>query len=208
MTKRLVLIDNHVAVRQMLAVVLLGEAGYQIAGEAASGLEGLALCRQCRPDVAIVDLLLPGLCGSELARLLREEKSHTRVLIFTGVIDRERLLRAIQCKPHGFIEKSAPLAVLREGIRVLANGGRYFTRFASDLLEASDGNAECQQHLTEREVEVVQMVAESCSSKEIATRLGIAAKTVEHYRANIMQKLGARDVAALTRYAVKRGLVG
>lgn len=205
MKKRVVLVDDHVAIRQMLACILRYEGGYLVTGEATTGLQAIDLLRLSPPDIVILDLILPELCGIEVLRRVRAEWPQIRVLIFSGVTDRHRIIRTLQCRPHGFIAKGDSLDTVREAVRVVAEGGTYFTPFATELLSDS-WNPESRE-LTAREQEILQLVAESRSSKEIAHRLGLSTKTVENHRAHIMQKLHRHDIASLTRYAVQQGLV-
>ncbi len=205
MKKRLVIADDHASIRQMLAIVFRREGEYEIVGEAGNGIEALDVCRELLPDVLILDVLLPELCGMEVIKRLREEKLPVRVLFYSGLVDRQRLARALQCRPHGMVQKEDTLAVLRDAVRLVANGGFYFTPFAVELL--TEIQQEEDLHLTHREIEVLQMIAESYSSKQIATRLGVAPKTVENHRQRLMEKLHLHDIAALTRYAIQHGLV-
>ena len=205
--KRIVIADDHASIRQMLAIVFRREGEYEIVGEAGNGLEALEICRDLRPDVLILDVLLPELCGMEVIKRLREEKLPVRVLFYSGLIDRQRLARALKCRPHGMVQKEDTLTVLRDAVRLVANGGCYFTPFAMELLTEIQEEVDEELHLTHREMEVLQMIAESYSSKQIATRLGVAPKTVENHRQRLMEKLHLHDIAALTRYAIQHGFV-
>lgn len=204
--KRIVLVDDHVSVREMLASLLRREPGFEIAGEAATGLQALTVCRNLSPEVVIVDVVLPELCGIEVTRRLRTILPETRVLVFSGIYDRQRLVNALQARPHGLVLKSDPLEMVREAVRVVAKGGSYFTSVAASMLHDLPF-VRATETLTQREREILQLIAESCSTKEIASRLGIAPKTVENHRQHIMEKLRLHDVAALTRYAARQGLV-
>jgi len=205
MKKRVLIVDDHAAVRHMLAAVLTREPEYDVVGEAGSGLRALELCGRLSPDVVVLDLVLPELCGIEVLRRLHEDKARSRVLIFSGSLNQVQIVQALKCHPHGFVEKSDTLQTFREALRAVAGGGVYLTAYASALL--ADVRSQDSLDLTRREQEILQLVAESRSSKEIAARLGIAVKTVENHRAHVMDKLHLHDVAALTRYAVRTGLV-
>ena len=206
MKKRVVIADDHTSVRQMLAAVFRRETEYEIVGEAGTGIEALEVCRDRNPDVMILDLVLPELSGMEVTRRLRAEKSPVRVLIYSGAIDRQQLTQAMRCKPDGLVHKEDSLADLREAVRVVANGGSYFSPMTLGLTSENEDLTEVP--LTDRELEILQMIAESRSTKEIATRLGLAIKTVESHRYRLMDKLQLHDIAALTRYALQHGLVG
>lgn len=205
MKKRIVLVDDHVALRQMLSRMLTLEKDYDVVGEGGTGFEALEICQRTQPDLMILDLGLPELCGTEVLRRVRGVSHDLRVLIYSGLPNQIQVVEALKLRPHGFVDKTEPWATLREALRVIAMGGAYFTARASGLLNtARDG--ECH-HLTRREHEVLQLVAESRSTKEIASRLGLAVKTVEHHRERLKQKLHLHDVAGLTRYAVRTGVV-
>lgn len=208
MKTSVVIVDDHVSVRQMLAVVLSREGVYDVVAEAGTGVEALKICRHVKPRMVILDLLLPELSGIEVLRALRAESRETRVLIYTASHHDELILRVLQERPHGFVHKEDTLATLREALRVVANGCSYLTPFATDLLDCNIGH---EKHgietLTARERAVLQMVAEGLSSKEVAARLALSTKTVEYHRGQLMQKLRVHEVAGLTRCAVRHGLV-
>jgi DNA-binding NarL/FixJ family response regulator len=206
MKLRVVLVDDHVSIREMLAILLRREAVYEIVGEAATGLQALEVCGSAMPTLVILDLTLPELSGAEVTRRIRSTLPQTQILIYSGTVDRQWLLRGLAARPHGLVQKTDSLGTLREAIRVVAAGGSYFTPFACGMLQELfvDGGT---PSLTPREREVLQMVAESCSTKEIAEILDLAPKTVEHHRQRLMDKLKLRDVAALTRYAIRSGLI-
>ncbi len=206
MKKRVVLVDDQTSTRQMLASQLRREPGFEVVGEADNGIEGLALCRKEAPDLVILELALPELCGMEVMRRLRAAAPAPRMLVFSAATEREQVAGALRCRPHGFVGKREPLQSLFEAIRVVMAGGLYFTQFATSVFQETLGTRHFA--LTAREREVLQMIAESRSSKEVAARLGLAVKTVENHRAHIMEKLHLHDVAALTRYAVRHGMVG
>ncbi len=206
MKQRLVLVEDHVACRQLLAAKLGGEPGYEIIGEAGDGIDALRLCATLQPDLVILDLGLPHLHGVEVLKELRKNHPQQRIIIFSGSADREKIARVLALRPHGYVEKTSCLTVLIEAIRSVAAGRKYLTPFISDCLY--DGhNQPPAQPITLREREVLQMVAEGARSKEIASCLKIALKTVDNHRARLMQKLDCHDIASLTRYAIRAGLV-
>ncbi len=207
MKTNVVLVDDYCSVRQMLAMVLDREGGYALVGEARTGFEALRVCARTRPRLVILDLALPEMNGLEVLRRLWTESREMRVLVYSGVENRELILQALRERPHGFVHKRDALATLREALRTVTAGGTFLTPFATDLLDTARGLEPARSVLTEREREVLQMVAEGMSNKQMAGRMGLSAKTVEHHRAALMEKLGLRDVARLTRYAVGQGLV-
>jgi DNA-binding NarL/FixJ family response regulator len=205
MKTRVAIVDEHVALRQMLAHVLGSEKKYEVVVEAQDGRVALDALKRLKPDIAILELALPGLCGKEVLRRTRLEVPGTRVLVFSGTLNQTLALDALRSNPHGFVHKRDSLGTFLEALRAVAAGRSYYSDFASGLLSNSFGGVSYQ--LTSREMEILQLVAESCSSKEIAARLGLAPKTVENHRAHIMDKLHVHDTAALTRYALRNGLV-
>jgi DNA-binding NarL/FixJ family response regulator len=205
MKKRIVIADSQASIRQMLSLLLEGSGDFKIVAEAGTGLEALNACRQHRPDLAIVDVLLAELCGAELTRRVREEKLTAKVLLYTGAVQSTVLRKALDSRPHGMVRKQDTLSVLLDSVRVVANGGSYFSPFAAELRQAFQ--ADDFSRFSERESEVLQMVAESRSSKQIAERLGLSAKTVENHRHRLMVKAHVHDVAGLTRYAIQQGLI-
>jgi len=205
MKTRVVLVDDHLSWRQMLAVSLAREGGYEIVGQAGNGLDALRICREVPHEVVILDLLLPELCGLEVLRRLRVESPRSRVLVFSSTVDRLRIVETLRLHPHGFITKNDHLETLYEALRAVAAGRTYFSCAVTPC--AREAHEPELTELTRREKEVLQLVAESRSSKQIAARLGLSVKTVENHRAHLMEKLDRHDVAALTRYAMRAGFV-
>ena len=207
MKTRVVVVDDHVSVRQMLAVVLDREGPYDVVGEAGTGFEALKVCRKLKPRLIILDLVLPELNGVEVLRTLRAEMRESRFMVYSGTLSRVLIVEALQARPHGFVHKSDALATFCEALRAVAGGCSYFTPFATKFMDQERGVSAAASLLTERERAVLQMVAEGRTNKEMAERLVLSAKTVEHHRAHVMEKLGVRDVAGLTRVAIRQGLV-
>jgi DNA-binding NarL/FixJ family response regulator len=204
---RLVVADEHVSVRQMLARYLGENENFEVVGEARSGLEAIRLCERRRPDVAIIDLPLPEMSGVEVLRRLRSELPATRSLVYSGISDPTLASAALRAQPHGYVQKQDPLEVLRDGIRAVVGGGCYYCGFAAALLRAPDDGETLLAGLGATERAMLQMVAEGWRTKEIADKLALSNKSAERHRQNMMRKLGRRDVAALTRFAVRMGLV-
>jgi len=204
MKQRVVLVDDHVAIRDLLRLVLDAQNDFEVIGEAGTGAEGLRVCRRAHPNLAIIDLILPELSGIEVISRLRKECPNTRVVVFSGVVDEEELANMLATHPHGFVRKLDPLADLLNALRTVKSGGRFYSSALDRLL---DYPMERTASLTSREVEVLQLVAEGRTNKVIAMTLGVATKTIDNHRTNLMQKLNLHNVAALTRYAIKAHLI-
>ena len=207
-----VIIEDQTAVREMVAQIVQSEPGFEVVAETGDGQVAYNLCMELKPDFIILDIMLPGLNGAEVLRRLTKHLKNTRVLVFSGFQNAALVRDLLQAGAHGFVEKSAPLSELKKGIQVVANGGSYFgPEVAQFLREAianpSPNKAASIDILTAREREILQLIAESNSTKEVAAKLNISVKTAENHRTNLMKKLDRHDVASLTRYAIEQGLI-
>lgn len=204
---RVVVVDDHVSVREMVGTVLHLDGRYEVVGEAGTGWEALKVCAKVKPDLAIVDLVLPELSGVEVVRRMRSGVPNVRVIVYSGTVHATLAAEALKAMPHGYVHKQDSLATLRDAVRTVAEGSCYFCGFAATLLHSPPQTDKDFASLTECEKVVLQMVAEGWQTKEIAGRLNVSGKTVERHRMHLMKKLERRDVAGLTRVAVKHGLV-
>ncbi len=207
---RLVIIEDQTAIREMLVEILKPDKAYELVGQCGDGLEGLQMCLSLKPDLVVLDAKLPSLNGVELLRRLAKRLPAVRVLVFSGhenpVIVREML----EAGAHGFVEKTAGFLDFKKGLSTIAAGGTYFGPSIADVLRKVVAHPESggsPDFLTEREREVLQLVAEGNSTKDIAAKLGISAKTVDNHRTNLMRKLNIHDVASLTRHAIELGIL-
>jgi DNA-binding NarL/FixJ family response regulator len=207
MKTRIVIVDDHVSIRDMLMWVLRGDDDYQVIGEAGSGIEAIKVCAACRPDLMILDLVLPCISGTEVLRRVRREWPATRILIFSGACNTTLMREALWERPHGYVGKLEGLHVLKKAIATVAHGGNYFGEETRRSLRECARERRQATELSRREREVLQMVAEGRSSKQISGLLNVALKTVENHRANLMAKLDIHDIASLTRYAAGLGMV-
>jgi len=207
MKKRIVIVDDHVSIRDMLVWILMQETGYEVIGEAGSGIEAIKVCGICQPDLLILDLVLPCISGIEVLRRVRRELPRTRVLIYSGTCNGAVMKEALRERPHGYVGKLEGLKILKRAISTVAQGGNYFSTEASQLLSETMAMRPHDTDLSRREREVLQLIAEGRSSKQISGLLDVALKTVENHRANLMAKLDMHDVASLTRYAARNGMV-
>ncbi len=208
--KRLVIIEDQTAIRVMLVEILRLDNNYQLVGEAGNGQEGVQLCLDAKPDIVVLDAKLPGLNGVEVLRRLEKRLPNMRVLIFSGHENPVLVREMLEAGAHGFVEKTAGLLEFKKGLETVAAGGTYFGPAVAALLRnvvANPGASNTPDFLTDREREILQLIAESNSTKDIAARLGISMKTVDNHRTNLMRKLNLHDVASLTRHALETGLI-
>jgi DNA-binding NarL/FixJ family response regulator len=209
MTKILIA-DDHEVVRRGLRAIFDSRPGYEVVGEAADGNAAVAAVVELKPDVVIMDFSLPSLNGLEATRRIRHECPKTEVMIFT-MHDSETVIRdVLQAGARGYVLKSDADGQVIEAVRALANHRPYFSWKVSEaLLDEFLDRAERNPPgaLTPREREIVQLIAEGNSNKEIARHLGVSIKTVETHRSAAMRKLGVSTTADLVRYAVRNYLV-
>ncbi len=208
--KRLIIVEDQTAVREMLAEILRHDPNYQLVGESGDGQSAVTLCLETKPDLLVLDAKLPGLNGVDILRRIAKKLPHMRVLIFSGYENPVLVREMLEAGAHGFVEKTAGLVEFKKGLETVANGGTYFGPAVAALLRDVVANPEASSasdFLTDREREILQLVAESHSTREIAAKLGISIKTVDNHRTNLMRKLNLHDVASLTRYALEVGLI-
>jgi two-component system, NarL family, response regulator NreC len=209
----IVLADDHHLIRQALRLLLAAEPDLQVVGETGDGLEAAGLVERLKPDVLVVDLMMPGLNGLEVTRLVCERSPHTQVVVLSMHSNEAYVLEALRNGATGFILKDASATEFLAGVRAVASGRRYLSPPLSD--RALDAYAQLAtastmdpyELLTVREREVLHLAAEGLTTSEIAERLTISPRTAETHRENLMRKLGLHSHAELIRYAVKRGVV-
>ncbi len=211
---RVLLADDHAVLRSGLRLLLIGTNEYEIVGEASSGSETLSLAEQLQPDLILLDLSMPALGGLEALPALRKLVPSARILILTMHDDPQYLRQALKHGASGYVLKKAADAELLSAMRAVLRGEVYvhpsMTRvLLEDILpETQSRNHEhLWEALSEREQEVLKMVALGHTSAEIADRLSLSAKTVETYRARGMEKLGLRSRAALVKFSLQEGII-
>jgi DNA-binding NarL/FixJ family response regulator len=208
--KRTVIVEDQTAIREMLAEILRIDPSYKIVGECGDGLAACDLCLELKPDVIVLDARLPGLSGVDILRRISKQLKSTRVLVFSAYESPALVREMLEAGAHGFVEKTAGLAEFKKGLETVSNGGTYFGPGVAALLRnvvANNSPSTGADLLTDREREILKLVAESYSTKEIALKLGISVKTVDNHRTNLMRKINLHDVASLTRYALEIGLI-
>lgn len=207
---RIMLADDHEIVRHGLRRLLETQPGWEICGEAGSGLEAVEKTRQLKPDIVILDHSMPGLSGAEAARQILKALPKTQIVILT-MHDSEQLLREVlEAGVHGYVLKSDAMCDMVAAVRALLDHRRYLSPGASGV--AVEGflhpSAEVESgRLTPREREIVKLLTQGKSNKEVASALNISVKTVEAHRANIMHKLNLPSFADLVHFAIRTGIV-
>jgi DNA-binding NarL/FixJ family response regulator len=204
---RILLADDHAVLRQGLAALLCADEKCEIVGEAADGVEAVEKAQALKPDLAIVDLSMPRLNGLEAVRRIRAVSPATRLLVLTQNAEKEYVLPLVEAGAHGYLVKTGDAAELRRAIAALMSGKSYFDPQASTALAEGRTGGDPYGQLTPREREVLHLVCDGATTKEIARALGIGVKTAENHRSRILAKLGLSNTAELVRYAARRGLI-
>ena len=209
----IVLADDHKVLRQGLRAILEGEGALRIIGEAGNGLEALRLVERLRPNVLVLDLMIPELSGLEVTRQLKKRVPKSRVVILSMHSDKSYVLEALRNGAAGYVLKDSSADELIKAVREAAENRRYLGPPLSDsavnayLRQADGATADPYDTLSSREREVLQLVAEGHTNTAIGRRLFISPRTVEIHRANMMNKLDLHNQTDLIRYALKRGII-
>jgi len=208
-----VLADDHAIVRQGLRAVLEATAEFAVVGEVADGLQVAEVVDRLRPNVLVLDLMMPGLNGLEITRQVRKRCPQTRVVILSMHADEAYVLEALRNGAAGYVLKEASIPEVAQAVREVSAGRRYLSQPLSERAiesyaeKAQAAPLDLYETLTTREREVLQLSAEGYSSTEMAARLGISPRTADTHRANLMRKLGLQRQNDLVRYAVRRGIL-
>ena len=205
---RIVLADDHVLVRQGLKSLLERE-GYQVVAEASDGQEAVRHVELLQPDIAIMDISMPTLNGVSAAREISGSSPKTKTILLTQHDESQYIREALEAGVKGYVLKNQVANDLLLAIRQVSRGQVYLSPgVSSAVMEAYQSKAEKSKNLlTHREREVLQLIAEGKSTKDVASLLGISVKTAESHRTRLMQKLDIHETASLVRYAVRRGIV-
>jgi len=210
---RILVADDHEIVREGVRRLVNDVPGWEVCGEAGDGRAAVALVEKLKPDVAIIDLLMPELGGIEATRQIKRASPETEILVFTGEEDEQLIHDVFAAGARSYILKSDISAHLIAAIEALAQHKHYFTSQISEVVFAryldgrSGPGSDKNEGLTPREREIVQLLAEGKSNKEVATVLGISIKTVETHRATVMRKLRLDSFADLVRYAIRQKII-
>jgi NarL family two-component system response regulator LiaR len=204
---RLLIVDDHEVVRQGLRVFLHDDPMIQIVGEAEDGAQALALARELRPDVVLMNLVMPRMDGIEATTILRQELPATEVLILTSALDEERLIAAVRAGAIGYLLKDTTAEELRRAITAAAAGQVQLGPAAVAGLLREVRTPTLAESLTERETDVLRLLSLGLSNKEIATRLGISEQTVKTHVHNLLSKLGLSSRTQAALYGSRAGLL-
>jgi DNA-binding NarL/FixJ family response regulator len=208
---RILIVDDHSLVREGIRQAL-SVPGFEVVGEAGSGPEGLEMARVLTPDVIVLDVSLPGMSGIQTAARVRALVPETRVLMLSVHDHAEYVLEAVKAGAHGYLRKDTLPQDLRQAIRTVHEGRTSFADFVdtpSAIAPVLESNtAQRLALLTPREREVLLGIADGKTNKQMAATLDLSVRTVESYRDTLMQKLGIRSVAGLTRFAIDSHLIG
>ncbi|KJK50578.1 regulator [Lentzea aerocolonigenes] len=207
MTVRILLADDHALVRRGVRLILDNEPGLTVVSEAGDGAEAITKARADQPDLAILDIAMPRMTGLQAARELSRSMPDLRILILTMYDNEQYFFEALKAGASGYVLKSVADRDLVEACRAAMRGEPFLYPAAMSSLIRNYLDHGSARAITDREEEILKLVAEGHSSKEIADLLVISVKTVERHRANLLQKLGLKDRLELTRYAIRAGLI-
>jgi DNA-binding NarL/FixJ family response regulator len=208
MAVRVLIADDHEMFRQGLRV-LLEEEGFQFVAEASNGREAVQLCEQHHPEVAILDITMPLLNGIFAAREIIKSNPRTRVVLLTQHTEDQMVLESLRAGVTGYVLKTRASSELVHALRAVCRGEMYLTQSISRAVVQAFLTKDSlpMRPLSDRERQVLQLVAEGKTTKEIASLLGISVNTAESHRTNLMEKLDIHDTAGLVRYALRNGVI-
>jgi DNA-binding NarL/FixJ family response regulator len=209
---RIVIVDDHAILREGVRALLGAQADLEVVGEASDGQEAIAVVGKLDPDVVLMDIAMPGLGGIETTIELKKQGHRAKVLIMSQYEDREYVRRLLKAGVSGYVLKKSAGSALAGAIRAVHRGGLVLdpevARVAmAEAGPAVEGGADPYESLTDREKQVLKLVAEGRSNKEVADVLGISVKTAMSHREHVMEKLGVHNRTELVRLAIRRGVI-
>lgn len=212
---RVLLVDDHAVIRQGLRMLLESAPDIEVVADCENGREALQAVERLRPDVVLMDVVMPGLNGIEATRQVRRASPGTRVVILSGFVDEEQITGSIQAGASGYLVKNSDVSELILAIQTVHRGNQYYSAALSEGFDIAELQLQARRSdrrssldtLTPREREVLQLIAEGHTNQQIADQLVVSVKTVEAHKSHIMEKLKARSRTDLIRYALKRGIV-
>jgi DNA-binding NarL/FixJ family response regulator len=206
---RILIADDHGVVAEGLKSLVEAQTDMEVVGVVGDGREAVRLAREAQPDVVVMDLSMPELNGADATRAILQRDPRCRVIVLSMYAEREYVRRALKAGAAGYVVKRSAAKELVDAIRAVNAGQRYLSPRVADVVidDYAEERDDPLARLSAREREVLQLLAEGRTGAEIAQRLSLSQKTVETYRARLVEKLGIRDVAGLVRFAIQRGLV-
>ena len=212
MSVTILLVDDHPIIRQGLRHLLEGEPEFKVVGEAGDGIEALLLVERLKPNILVVDMMMPGLNGLEVLRQIKHISPDTRTIVLSMQSADAYVIEALKNGAAGYVLKETGPSELVNAVREVIQGNQYLSAKLSERLQASgrkimDTPSDAYETLTAREREILQMTAEGRTSQEIGDKLMISPRTVEVHRSNLMNKLGIHNQTELIRFAIKRGIL-
>jgi DNA-binding NarL/FixJ family response regulator len=207
---RVLIADDHGIVAEGLKHLVEAQSDMEVIACVADGREAVRAAHEARPDIVLMDLSMPELNGADATRAIVQQDPSSRVIVLSMYAEGEYVRRALKAGATGYVVKRSAAKELVEAIRAVHRGERYLSPKVADAVTGDDAAGKGDDplaRLSVREREVLQLIAEGRTGAEIAERLGLSQKTVETYRARLVEKLGIRDVPGLVRFAIQRGLV-
>ncbi|MGQ9545872.1 MAG: response regulator [Dehalococcoidia bacterium] len=211
---KVLIVDDHTLVRDGVRALLALVADVKVVGEAANGKEALEKVKELNPDVVLMDLALPIMSGLEATRRIRKRFPGTKVLALTQYEDREYIVPTIEAGARGFISKTAAFSELASAIQAVYQGRSFLSPVAAAAVVeecqqkvSKEGEKDSYEHLTDREREILKLVAEGHTAREIADMFVISLRTVETHKSNLMKKLNIHNKADLIRFAIRKGII-
>jgi DNA-binding NarL/FixJ family response regulator len=212
---KVLIVDDHRLLRDGLAALLSHARDIEVAGSVASAEEAISTFRSIKPDLILMDIIMHGMTGIEATRWLKQQDDEVKVILISSEITKDLVSAAIQCGIDGYLSKDVDPAELSEAIRTVRDGGRYFDEGISNLVfdefhgkkKLIDERTPFPNNLTQREQEILVLIASGKTNRELADQLFISVKTVETHRSHILVKLGLKNTAELVKYAIKNKLI-
>jgi DNA-binding NarL/FixJ family response regulator len=205
---KLVLADDHPLIREGFKSLLAKDATFEIVGEASNGKELVELISKTVPDIALTDLTMPILSGIEVMELTRKKHPEVKFIVLTMHEEREYVVRCLAAGAQGYLLKSVDIAELARAINTVFDGGKYFSPVITNILaEPFSKPVEDEAEITPREKEVLVLVSQGHSTKQIADKLNISTRTVESHRINLLKKLNVGNTAELVKKSIQKNLI-
>lgn len=207
----IVVADDHGLIRQGLKRLLEDVPHFHVIGEAANGAETMNMVKTLKPDVLITDIFMPKLTGIEIASMLKEENSKTAVLVISASFDDEHVVKSYQKGAMGYIFKGANEKLIISAVERVAKGEPFYSQLVMNILARqhtkTNGNGHVTEELTKRESQILKLLADGVTNKEIAYHLNLSTRTIDAHRRNIMEKLNVSNSAQLIRVGIEKNLI-